>query len=87
MFRKFILTSFTLLILSSLASSQIIFRGQVIDASTGFSIPGANIVVDSLSLGTITDESGHFILNLSPGRHLLKASYVGYVTFLAGDCD
>lgn len=68
-------------VLPLLSLSQITFRGQVIDSETGFSVPGANITVDSIQQGTISDESGHFMLNLSPGKHSLVISYIGYETF------
>lgn len=63
------------------SNSQIIYRGQVTDSESGFSVPGANITVDSLQQGTISDESGHFTLNLSEGNHHLVISYIGYQTF------
>lgn len=64
-----------------LSFTQITFRGQVVDESTGFSIPGANVTVDSLQKGTISDASGHFTFNLLSGNHKLTVSYIGYKTF------
>ncbi|MFA6949612.1 MAG: TonB-dependent receptor [Lentimicrobiaceae bacterium] len=69
------------LFISLFSYSQIFFRGQVLDASNGQSIPGANIVVDSLQQGTISDESGYFILNLTSGMHTMTISYIGYSTY------
>ena len=63
------------------AISQFIFKGQILDSETGFSIPGANITIDSLQQGTISDESGHFSLNIPMGKHQLVVSYIGYKTF------
>ncbi len=60
---------------------QVTFRGQVTDAETGYSLPGVNIMVDSLMSGTISDEAGNFTLSLSRGSHALKASFVGYETY------
>ncbi len=61
--------------------SQVAFKGVILDKSSGYPLPGVNVVVDSLTTGTITDASGHFTLDLSNGRHLLTASYVGYETY------
>lgn len=81
MLKKLILLTTLLIVISLNAHCQGIIRGQVTDAKTGFSIPGVNIVIDSLKQGTITDESGNFILNVSLGKHLITASYIGYQTF------
>lgn len=81
MFRKIILFTVLLSLISASIQAQAPFRGQVIDSETGFSLPGVNIMVDSMSHGTITDESGHFSLLLSPGTHTITASYVGYDHF------
>lgn len=81
MLKKLILLTTLLIVISLNSHCQGIVRGQVTDAKTGFSIPGVNVVIDSLKQGTITDESGNFILNISLGKHIITASYIGYQTF------
>lgn len=75
----YFLAFLSLLTVSS--NAQGIIRGQVIDGESGFTLPGVNIVVDSLSQGTITNESGKFYLQLPLGNHLLEASFVGYESY------
>ena len=53
--------------------------GKVIDAETGQPLVGANILVVGTAVGSATDAEGDFeILNLTPGTHTLRISFVGY---------
>ncbi|MEX2397137.1 MAG: carboxypeptidase-like regulatory domain-containing protein, partial [Balneolales bacterium] len=53
--------------------------GQVTDASTGETLPGVNIVIDGTAIGTTTDMSGEYIINVTePGSELIF-TYVGYI--------
>ena len=55
--------------------------GHVIDDVTGEHIPFVNIQIKGSSIGTTTDESGHFFLrNLPLGEHTLLFSMVGYTS-------
>jgi hypothetical protein len=57
--------------------------GVVKDSQTGEVLPGANVTVTvgGQTLGGTTDGSGrYFILNVPPGVHNVKASFVGYQT-------
>lgn len=71
---------------SMLSIAQVTFRGQILDADSGYPIPGVNILVDSIQQGTISDESGHFALSLPAGRYSLKASYISYESWI-GNID
>ena len=54
-------------------------RGKVKDAVSGEPLPGANIVIEGTNMGAATDINGeYFILNVSPGKYILKASMIGY---------
>lgn len=54
-------------------------RGTVRDVATGETLPGANIVLEGTTMGTITDNEGCFLLAGIPvGRHNLQVLYVGY---------
>ena len=55
--------------------------GHVIDGATNEHIPFVNIQIKGSSIGTTTDESGHFFLrNLPLGEHTLLFSMVGYTS-------
>ena len=66
--------------------------GRVTDANKGQPLPGANVTIDSLSLGTATGKQGQFRLsNVPAGTHIVSVSFVGYsstqktVTVKAGE--
>ena len=52
--------------------------GHVV-STAGEHIPFATVAILGTTLGTTTDETGHFqLLHLPVGKHLVKAQYVGY---------
>src|SRR5690606_5044958 len=57
-----------------------VVRGEVIDRETGEALPGVNIMLQGTTIGTTTDASGSYELNLPPAAGILVVSYVGYVT-------
>jgi Ca-activated chloride channel family protein len=80
----------TLLVLIPLSSDAFAFSsaapdstgtitGRVTDANKGQPLPGANVTIDSLSLGTATGKQGQFRLsNVPAGTHIVSVSFVGY---------
>ena len=52
--------------------------GYVRDAKTGKPIQGANIVVLDVSKGYVTAKDGFYIIQLPPGKYILRFSHVGY---------
>ena len=53
--------------------------GHIIDKSDGEHIPFASVAIRGTTIGTTTDETGHFLLrNVPVGEHILMASFVGY---------
>jgi TonB-linked SusC/RagA family outer membrane protein len=54
--------------------------GTVIDATSGDPIPGVNVSIDGTTIGTITDESGKYTLDLPSENSVLVFSFVGYAT-------
>jgi len=75
------LLSIVLSLISILTFGNTTISGHIFDANTHQSLPGANIVVNDLSLGTVSDENGKYLLqNLPKGTLLLSYSYVGYET-------
>ena len=55
--------------------------GRVFDKNTGEPLIGANAFLQGTNLGAATDAEGRFIIiNIAPGIHSLKVSYIGYET-------
>ncbi|MGE5802184.1 MAG: YfbK domain-containing protein, partial [Gemmatimonadota bacterium] len=53
--------------------------GHVRDAISGSPVVGANVVVVGTSLGTITNDSGYYVIRQIPtGTHQLTARFIGY---------
>jgi len=51
-------------------------------------LPGVNVRIESLRLGTVTDEQGnYFIINIPAGRYVVKMNLVGYAPFTADNVD
>lgn len=52
--------------------------GYVKDAKTGKPIQGVNIVVLNVSKGYVTAKDGFYVVQLPPGKYVLRFSHVGY---------
>ncbi len=71
----------SILFISSLIASGGKISGRITSAETGEPLPGVNIIVEEISLGTSTDINGEYvILNVSPGAYTLRAMFIGYAT-------
>ncbi|WP_105012959.1 TonB-dependent receptor [Salinibacter sp. 10B] len=87
---RFVLAALASLLLGGLAScpsasaQAVALRGFVVDAETGQPLPGAHVVVRSLTTdaspqGTVADNNGYYhFAGLSPDRYTLRATFVGY---------
>ena len=54
-------------------------EGVIKDQQTGESLPGANIYISNLAIGTTTDIEGRFELrNIPIGTQQVEASFIGY---------
>ncbi len=62
------------------AQEKFTFSGYVRDASNGETLIGANVVVEELSGGGITNVYGFYSLTLDPGEYTIKYRFVGYET-------
>jgi len=69
---------FSLFALATFAQGTI--KGVVVDAGNRESLPGANVMIDGTTIGTVTDINGRFTLQTQPGDIKLTVSFVGYVT-------
>ncbi|MCT4664347.1 MAG: TonB-dependent receptor [Flavobacteriales bacterium] len=67
-----------LVFLSFEAMAQGIVTGKLVDASSGETLIGANVVEKGTSNGVATDAFGKFKLNVSNNNGTLVLSYVGY---------
>ena len=55
--------------------------GHVLDEKTGEHLPYVTVQVKGTTIGTVTDESGHYFLkNLPLGKQTIVFSYIGYET-------
>src|SRR5688572_7831577 len=53
--------------------------GKVTDAASMEALPFAHVFINQTTIGTTTDEKGHYKLeNIPVGEHLIVYSFVGY---------
>jgi TonB-dependent starch-binding outer membrane protein SusC len=52
--------------------------GVVTDLETGESLPGANVMIEGTTTGTVTNLDGEYQLELPPGNHRMLFSFIGY---------
>jgi len=52
--------------------------GHVTDISNGKPLVGANIFVEGINVGTISDQDGTYHLSISNGNYVISVSYIGY---------
>ncbi len=83
---KFRIAAFLTLIFSLAATAanaqKGTIRGTVLDAVTGEPLTGTTIVIEGTTIGTSADAEGAFtISNITPGRVVVTAHYLGYEVF------
>lgn len=72
------LSMLSILLFAGNGWAQGVLKGRVIDAQN-LSLPGANVIVQGTTFGTVTDQKGDFsIPNLPAGNVEIKVSYLGY---------
>ncbi len=59
-------------------SDRVTINGYIRDADNGETLIGANVYVESQSLGSTSNEYGFYSLSLSPGTYQLTYSYLGF---------
>lgn len=77
-----ILLALALILLIFIANAQenrAIITGKIID-SNGFGLSHVQIVLEGTNQGTITDESGHYLLKAESGKYILIIKSIGYIT-------
>lgn len=84
----FRLILFHILIPFSLFAQKASLSGKVHDVMSNEALPFVNIVVLGTTVGTVTDENGHFVLNnINPGFIRVEASFVGYKKYISAEIE
>ena len=61
-------------------------KGKIIDINSQLPLAGANIIIKSTSIGTISDDDGYFsIKDIPNGNYSITVSYIGYKTVYLSD--
>jgi TonB-dependent starch-binding outer membrane protein SusC len=82
MLNKILLGFIICLFSVSMAFSQGSVSGQVTEASSGETIPGANVLITELERGAATDLDGNFLIQDIPaGSYTISVTFVGYQPF------
>jgi hypothetical protein len=55
-------------------------KGKIKDVKNDEPITGVNVSEKGTTNGTVTDNSGDYILKLSEGKHILTFSFIGFMT-------
>ena len=67
--------------ITNLYSQNATINGTVKESNTGKLLVGANVFLNTTSLGTATRSDGTYqISNVGPGKYILQCSYIGYVS-------
>ena len=71
----------------SQGKGRITVSGTVMDKEDNSPIMQATVQLLSLpdstmAVGNVTDNNGHFSMNVRPGKYVLKVSYVGYLNYM-----
>ncbi|QDH78619.1 TonB-dependent receptor [Echinicola soli] len=75
--RMFLTAAMLLVGVCAMAQNQV--TGKVVDATTGESLIGANVILEGTGRGSTVDFDGAFaIKNVPEGHYQLKVSFVGY---------
>ncbi|HEX2936785.1 MAG TPA: TonB-dependent receptor [Bacteroidales bacterium] len=88
MFRSFLLASiiivFSGLSLSGQADNNGVIEGRIVDFKSNEPVPFANVVLWGTQIGGVSDVDGNFrITGIKPGYVELRASSVGYKTYIS----
>lgn len=58
---------------------EVAISGRVTDEN-GEGLPGVNIIIEGTAIGTVTDASGSFRMNVPSTQSVLQFSFIGYLT-------
>ncbi len=60
------------------SSGRARIQGRITDKDSGEAVFGATLFFPDLGIGAVTDEKGLASIQLRPGKHLMRAEYLGY---------
>jgi hypothetical protein len=88
MFRIYLLTSLFIFIFHLISSAQQTengtIEGRIIESKSNHPVPFANVVIWGTNTGAVSDIDGNFrIIGVKPGYIELRASSVGYKTYIS----
>ena len=77
---KFLFLNIILLFISTINYSQENFtlNGYILDINNNESIIGANIIIPSINVGTITNTYGFYSITIPKGNYEIHISSIGY---------
>jgi len=79
MVRMLTLLGVFLLVCTQVADAQVgTLRGRVVDAQTGETLPGVNLLLEGTRLGAASDIQGGFEIAAPAGAYNLVATFIGY---------
>ncbi|WP_209330993.1 TonB-dependent receptor [Lunatimonas salinarum] len=77
--RYYLISAFIFLFTLTGMSQQVSLQGRVFNPINNEPIPFANVVVQGVDLGTVSDENGNYQLSdIPPGLYNVRASFVGF---------
>jgi hypothetical protein len=77
---KSILLTIAIAATTSMVFSQGIVKGVVVDAGNNEKLAGATVLLKGTTVGTASDVSGNFSLNVPAGKKTILLQFVGYKT-------
>lgn len=79
--KKIIFTLLYIILSINILAQTVSIKGHVLDEQTDEHLPGVTVYIEGTKYATMTDETGHFILNgIVPGSYKLAVQYIGYNT-------
>ena len=76
----------TLLLAADAVAQTGKIAGRVVDAESGETLPGVNVIIVGTTQGATTDIEGFYnILNVRPGSYSVRASFIGYTPMVVED--
>ncbi len=62
-------------------ANEYTISGTIFDKSSGESLIGANVLIEEINTGTVTNAYGFYSITLPEGEYFLRSSYVGFADF------
>lgn len=76
--KRFTILFLSLFIPLGMLMAQTAIKGSIKDKITNETLPGANIMVEGTTTGTVTDIDGNYVLEVAPGNVTVVVRFVGY---------